>query len=213
VISIESKCDFCTEGYSGQLNAKFAAAICRRTRILVKDASFYVVPTISPIVTNHILLIPMSHVTSRPQLAPAEREAVTVAEKELRGLLASPAHSIVSFEHGIGEGAHGGCGVSHFHIHIMPLQHRIAAKALELLRHAPLGHFMQDTFDLQPGDSYVYMRSDGDSTSSAMVRRGDFPSQYLRNLIEDAAGMDRTNWRDIVRSELLHETLAAPHWT
>jgi hypothetical protein len=57
------------------------------------------------------------------------------------------------------------------------------------------------------------MRSDGDSTSSAMVRRGDFPSQYLRNLIEDAAGMDRTNWRDIVRSELLHETLAAPHWT
>jgi hypothetical protein len=95
----------------------------------------------------------------------------------------------------------------------MPLQHRIAARALELLRHAALGHFMQDTFDLQPGDSYVYMRSDGDSTSSAMVRRGDFPSQYLRNLIEDAAGMDRTNWRDIVRSELLHETLAAPHWT
>jgi len=213
VISIESKCDFCTEGYSGQLDAKFAAAIGRRRRMLLKDASLYVVPTISPIVMNHILLIPMRHVTSRPQLAPAEREAVAVAEKELTSLLASPARSIVSFEHGIGEGSHGGCGVSHFHIHMMPLQHRIAAKALELLRHAPLGHFMQDIFDLQPRDSYVYMRSDGDSASSAMVRTGDFPSQYLRNLIEDAAGMDRTNWRDIVRSELLHETLAAPHWT
>jgi diadenosine tetraphosphate (Ap4A) HIT family hydrolase len=212
VIPIEGTCDFCTEAVSGEVDSKFAAAIGRRSRTLLQFTSLYVVPTISPIVANHILLIPRRHVTSRPQLAAAERDDVTSAESDLRRLLAAPGCSIVSFEHGIGEGSHGGCGVSHFHVHIMPLEHDIAAKALTLLRHSPLGSFTEDLIELHPRDSYVYMRSDGDGASAAMIRKGEFPSQYLRNLVEDAAGIDRTNWRDIVRSELLEETLVAPHW-
>ena len=96
---------------------------------------------------------------------------------------------------------------------MMPLEHDIAALALKLLRNSPLGSFTDDLIQLQPRDSYVYMRTDGDGASAATIRKGEFPSQYLRNLVEEAAGIDRTNWRDIVRSELLEETLVAPQWT
>jgi diadenosine tetraphosphate (Ap4A) HIT family hydrolase len=210
---MEGTCDFCMEAVSGEVDSRFETAIGRRSRTLLQFTSLYVVPTISPIVANHILLIPRKHVTSRPQLTAAKQDAVTSAEGNLRRLLAAPGRSVVSFEHGIGEGLHGGCGVSHFHVHMMPLEHDIAAMALKLLRNSPLGSFTDDLAELQPRDSYVYMRADGDGASAATIRKGEFPSQYLRNLVEDAAGIDRTNWRDIVRSELLEETLVAPQWT
>jgi diadenosine tetraphosphate (Ap4A) HIT family hydrolase len=212
VTRTDYSCDFCTEGRSGQINPEFAAAVGQTTRIVHRLASLYVVPTLSPIVKNHVLLIPMGHITSRLQLSEVERDSVAAAESHLRMLLASPARSIVTFEHGIGKGMRGGCGISHFHIHMLPLKKHVAKKALNLLSQSSLGELADDVLELRPGDSYVYMRSDSDNTSTTLVRRGEFPSQFLRNLIEDAVGITRTNWREIVRSELLRETLMAPQW-
>ena len=205
-------CDFCTEGRSGQINPEYAGAVGQTTRIVRRWSSLYAVPTLSPIVKDHILLIPMDHVTSRPQLSTIERDSITTAESHLRMLLASPTRSIVTFEHGIGRGLRGGCGISHLHIHMLPLETGTAKEALNLLSQSSLGELVDDVLELRPSDSYVYMRSDSDSTSTTLVRRGEFPSQFLRNLIEDAAGIARTNWREIVRSELLKETLMAPQW-
>lgn len=212
VVFTGHSCDFCAEARSDQINPEFALAIGRTSRTLLRFPSVYVIPTLSPVVANHVLLVPTSHVTSRPQLDPTQRGDLAEAERHVRGLLASPAHSIVTFEHGIGEGRYGGCGVSHLHIHMMPLGHYAATEALRRLSQSPLGESLTDPLHLGPGDSYVHMRRETDSTADLVVRKGEFPSQFLRNLVEGALGVERTNWRDMVRSELLAETLVASHW-
>jgi len=213
VVQANHSCDFCTEAQSDSVRPEFVSIIGGESRTLLKFPGLYVIPTLSPIVANHVLIIPKTHVTSRLQLDPASREQLTAAENYVRKVLASPANTVMTFEHGIGIGMTGGCGVSHLHVHMMPLECHVAERAQSLLQQSKLGEGSAGLLYLSSRDSYVYMRCDTAGILSTLVRTGDFPSQFLRNLIEDASGMPRTNWRDMVRSELLRETLMAPHWT
>jgi diadenosine tetraphosphate (Ap4A) HIT family hydrolase len=210
---LEQGCDFCAEGSSGQIDRHYTNLIGRSSRILLNLPSLYVIPTLSPIVVNHLLLVPRKHVSAKIQLSGFDKQDFTAAERRIRENLARPGSAVITFEHGIGTGSHGGCGVSHCHIHMLPLDRPVAAKFFELCLNALRGSVATETADLLPGDSYVYIRNDDNTgISQTIVRRGDFPSQFLRNLVEDAMNMRRTNWRELVRSDHMRETLAAPEW-
>jgi diadenosine tetraphosphate (Ap4A) HIT family hydrolase len=204
-------CDFCTEGQSGRVSDDYAASIGRSSRVLLRLPALYVIPTLSPLAPNHLLLIPNRHVTSRAQLLRAEFAAITQAEDIIGIRLSAPGIRTLVFEHGIGQGLDGGCGISHLHTHMLPLAPDVADRAIDLLRLSALGITKRGLHEIQPGESYVFMRTHGQAQNSEL-RAGEFPSQYLRNLVEDAAGIDRTSWRDLVRPQFLQETLRSPQW-
>jgi diadenosine tetraphosphate (Ap4A) HIT family hydrolase len=207
-----TSCDFCVEAVSGKINPTYVGEIGQTSRILSSWRSFYLVPTISPIVKNHILLIPKRHVTAQTHLSLEESEEFAFIEREITAKLIQEETSVVFFEHGIGRGAAGGCGVSHCHIHVMPLDQSIAESFIQRFQRLEVGATSKGLTSISATQSYTYVHLESGTSAISMVREGIFPSQFLRNLLEDTLGMPHSNWRDITQTALFSETLVSAEW-
>ena len=201
-------CDFCIEGHSGQVVKRFARAVPTRDRIVARSETAFVVPTLSPIAAGHVLVIPREHRTSMAQLAEDERADLLGLGAAVRDRLLGDNPATLTFEHGIGIRGAGGCGISHCHLHVLPLPLASAQAAFDRFKHRAVGCAVRAKSTVHPEQSYTSMRIDTQgSSSSSSIRIGDFPSQFLRNLVEEAMGVPRTNWRDLTNAHLLAETL------
>lgn len=205
-------CDFCTEATSGKISPVYTGVLGRTARVLSTWRSFYLVPTISPIAKNHVLLIPKRHITAQTHLTGNESAELAVVEREIIAKLAGEHSSVLLFEHGIGEGATGGCGIAHCHIHIVPVDEKIATSFIARFRRLEVGALCDHLFSISANQSYTYVRVENTTSTVTAVRQGSFPSQFLRNLLEDTLGAPRSNWRDITQTNLFSETLAAAEW-
>jgi diadenosine tetraphosphate (Ap4A) HIT family hydrolase len=157
---------------------------------------FYLTPTIGELADRHSLLIPWSHVPSFAQLPAtlsAEAEDLLARHCEAGS---SERNKVIVFEHGMSSHvATGGCGISHAHIHLVPVPREFeigevpkpdaAARWTEL----PPEGWLKSLAEL---DGYLMLGCEGRFQAREVE---NLPSQYLRRWLADRLGRSQWDWR------------------
>jgi diadenosine tetraphosphate (Ap4A) HIT family hydrolase len=193
-------CCFCEEIALNGIPDGFAGYCSLKSRIAFSSDNFVVLPSVSPLVEGHVLLLPKDHITSLAQLTEDNKKEfdslLQFVYRKVDNLWSRP----IIFEHGVGEGRTGGCGVTHAHLHMVPLPtvHRgslwsaIIGELGALPSQGPLSEVLDN---LYAEDSYLIV---GDNTkqTSCCVREG-LPSQMMRRLIAKTLSLSNWNWREM----------------
>jgi hypothetical protein len=128
--------------------------------------------------------------------------------EEVKGALVrqlSPVYGpYVFFEHGARGPNSGGCGISHAHLHALPLSvDEVLPKLKSQFPHLPIGSLSE----LKPatsGASYLYCEDP--SSQGWLFFPRVLPSQYMRRLIAESAGISLWDWRQSGREDGLLAT-------
>lgn len=208
-------CEFCDE-FTGGLENSFRRVYAEKleTRFICRSPNFVVVPSLGQVVEGHLLLLPLGHWTALadlPQLLGTEFATLCAS---ISTALETEYGPCLFFEHGVRLGDTGGCGVSHAHMHALPLCSTVN----------PLDHLKSrfpytkvsgpsDLAEKSRGLSgYVFYR---DPLSKAyLFDTPNLPSQYMRRLLAEAVGTLNWDWRTAGREERLLATLTrlSPHF-
>jgi diadenosine tetraphosphate (Ap4A) HIT family hydrolase len=170
---------------------EFANVICHESR------NFVAFPSVSPLAAGHSLIVPKRHVTSMAQIPKQHvSEFITFATR-VQARISEQFGSVACFEHGVGRFKTGGCGVTHAHLHLLPMAastvNATRGKADEVFRLEAVDS-MARFFDLNlGGKSYVlFGRVDGELAYSTSE---NIPSQFLRKTIAHFLGVIDWDWR------------------
>ena len=167
-----------------------------RNRLIRETKNFVAFPSVSPLGPGHVLLCPRDHYSSMIQMPAAHvREFLRIA-KSLVCDVENAYHSMVLFEHGVGRGQEGGCGVTHAHLHILPAssstQTVITNRVCADYRNDALGTFCDMMRRVPHDQSYLLL---GSSLQSIRYFVGAFPSQYMRKIIASILHLPLSDWR------------------
>lgn len=187
-------CDFC-----GELSGKDAGEFARRHpnsggRAVWVSPDLAVLPTLGPLCDGHALVVPREHFTSfasAPELI--RREAEDLVRDLALGERAR-ARDLLWFEHGsAGSSTSGGCGISHAHIHVLPVPLGWARPELP-----PDFTFVssrrRDWLDVPAASSdYLLVGRLGEVWAAQVAW---LPSQALRKWVAPSLGQAEWDWRE-----------------
>ena len=202
-------CCLCTEIGANRIPDAFSGNCSLETRIVFSTNNFVVLPSVTPLVEGHVLLLPKRHVTSLAQVTRNNREELNRLLQFIYGKVGDLWTRPIIFEHGIGEEKTGGCGVTHAHLHIVPLHSRdrvsvwssLAQKISDFPSQAPLLEILDN---LGTKDSYLII---GDDPMKISCRVSDsLPSQLMRQLIADTLLLPGWDWRDMSNWKYIEST-------
>lgn len=165
-------------------------------RIVWSDSDFWLTPTVGPLTANHSLLIPRSHVSAFAHLPDELKHRAEQLVAAHSRVLLSPGEELLAFEHGMSSHmGGGGCGVTHAHLHLVPVNGLNIAEIPE-----PTG---AGSWTDLPSDGWVHAlpRTRG---YVVLVTAGrprtrsvrTLPSQYMRRWLGGLLGTDRWDWRE-----------------
>lgn len=176
---------------------EFQNASGLRSRLLHATADFVSLPSVSPLAPGHLLVLPRRHVSSLLQLPLLADELVALVAT-LRRQLEARFGPTVLFEHGVGVGSAGGCGVDHAHLHIIPLARTVAANVrsttIAEFGHAPNNTLTSLLANHDAGTSYLFLGHSLDSLEFWSSEK--IPSQFVRRVIATATHKQHWNWRE-----------------
>jgi diadenosine tetraphosphate (Ap4A) HIT family hydrolase len=199
-------CAFCCEFRDGRLPEPLAGLAGVSNRIVRDFVEFAVIPSVSPLTNGHVMVVPRVHVTSIKQL-PVDvlSRLPEILESTLR-ISGTNLSDVLIWEHGVGCGRNGGCGVSHAHLHILPIQ-----GAAEIAR--TLAENWQTSVPCSIADyheqssmnnSYLFWQSGHEGW---LYESEDIPSQHLRRLIAMRLSLRSWDWKELSRWDVFRETL------
>jgi len=189
-------CEFCDE-FSGGTRNSFVERYHddHVDRTIVETSGFKVVPSLGHIVQGYLLLIPRDHCCALADLPAESLRELEQLKTMLVGSLRGKYGGYVLFEHGARTENSGGCGISHAHLHAVPLP--VEKDLLQTLRASFRHQQISGISGLRgaPADcSYLYYED---------VRGGCYvfypaylPSQYMRRLIAERLGVENWDWRN-----------------
>ena len=206
--STQALCSLCDE-MSGGMPAPFRSASGLTHRIIKATPSFVVLPSISPLVAGHVMIIPKDHSSGMLSAAATRKQFLSVLDLVFTAVSASYGLSCV-FEHGIGIGMTGGCGIDHAHVHVLPLSlSRIAVVHEALARdfdRAPRISIDQAFENHDCTSSYLFF---GSSPLDVVVHYSEeIPSQYIRHTIAAALNQPCRHWREMFGWDQFVDTFA-----
>jgi diadenosine tetraphosphate (Ap4A) HIT family hydrolase len=168
------------------------------SRIVDESESFFVIPSVAPLVEGHLLIVPKRHITSLAQLPLAEKDELTTLTTNVCDRVRDLWSASVFFEHGIGRGKAGGCGVQHAHMHVVPASTSAQSHFFESLERQLNGMSEPGTL----GDALRHLGLDNSyllvGTSIAKVRfyaSETIPSQFVRQLLVGPLSSKASDWR------------------
>jgi diadenosine tetraphosphate (Ap4A) HIT family hydrolase len=206
-------CCFCRDiadraNNSGRAKSTFRNVVCQ------ESPHFVAFPSLSPLAPGHSLVIPKHHTTSLAQISPEHREELTTFTRHVEQIVSRAFGSVTSFEHGVGRSKHGGCGVTHAHLHILPLRgnhtlavHNTVQTTFACQTHNALVSF----FDaVHYDDTYLWFGHYDHSVIATVAE--DISSQFMRRRIGGLLGVTDWDWRSYTNWEaydLTRDTLLA----
>lgn len=196
--SSSGDCCFCREFSTGHAPLTISAATALTDRIALSARGFKVLPTLSPLVEGHVLIVPQRHVTSLAQLANPEKADFFAVLANVVGLVRDLWGGPVVFEHGVGQNKKGGCGVTHAHLHVVPIpDERRPALWARMDRELGKPAFragLSDALDgLQPRSSYL-IASDNIAETRCYIS-DNLQSQLMRRLVAESMDFSVWDWR------------------
>jgi diadenosine tetraphosphate (Ap4A) HIT family hydrolase len=198
-------CDFCEE-LSGASGGEFAARHPRAgSRVVWADTALALLPTLGPLAPRHALVVPAAHVTAFAALPENARRAAEQLVTHFARVARAGGDDVIWFEHGSsGPGSSGGCGVTHAHLHIVPVPagwSRPRLPARFAFTRAPANMWL----DFPPADSDYLLVGQAEDVWAAPVDW--LPSQTLRRWLAPAVGASSWDWRSSLAGPHLHDDL------
>jgi diadenosine tetraphosphate (Ap4A) HIT family hydrolase len=192
-----SDCCFCAE-FAGEATDFHRLYPDLAGRMVLETERFVVLPSLGQLAQGHLLIVPRLHATSFGELDEAARREVEKLYSDLRALMGRQFSPPVCFEHGSSRSADaGGCGITHAHLHLVPLGGRRA----ETPRPAGAGwretrpvNWLDEAANLA-SQGLGYLMWHGPDASPLLDVVSDLPSQYLREHVAGVLGHDRWDWR------------------
>lgn len=202
-----NNCEFCNE-FSGGRENSFSRVYVNdpRDRTVLETRHLKILPTLGHFVKGYLLLVPKEHLCA---IADAPLELIQELTEIKRSLVRqlSPLYgSYTFFEHGARGPDSGGCGISHAHLHALPLSTpKVLLKLKSQFSHVPVGS-LAELKRATSGSSYLYYEDSSSHGWSFFPRF--LPSQYMRRLIAEAAGISQWDWRQSGKENELLATQA-----
>jgi len=203
-----AQCDFCKE-FSGDTKNAFHRLYRDDLvgRVLVQSEHHAVIPSLGQIVEGYLLVVPLDHFRSLGELRGDVLDDFVFISDMVGRALKTLYGPYIFFEHGVRSEHAGGCGISHAHLHAMPLSG--APDPLVALRtkfpHTKLGRMAEIGQESAGFPSYLLLQdSHGDLY---LFDTGPLPSQYMRQVLADSLHETNWDWRKAGREERLLSTI------
>jgi diadenosine tetraphosphate (Ap4A) HIT family hydrolase len=203
---MDDGCEFCLEFAGSSIRDELAAHLSGDTR-LRRHGSVIVFPTVSPLAVNHVLIAPIRHCCSTRECSRVEQQHLQNASAQLELQFEDATKDMVFFEHGVGRSSSRGCGVTHAHLHAVPLppdcHFAVAQELRSMLTLVAEGSRPELVTAVQGGDSYLVF---GTATHSCLFAGEEVPSQLVRQLVSQWFRQD-WDWRSFSRWDSFDATL------
>jgi diadenosine tetraphosphate (Ap4A) HIT family hydrolase len=204
-VSIDKKCCFCREIHEKTIDQKIVDNYEVRNRIIFEDEIFVILPTVSPLVKNHLLVLPKGHLNTMKQLSGHEKDILFTLVKKI--LMPLDCDYFI-FEHGAFPGNGNTCGVDHAHLHVLPLQKEISNKAIKrLLEQFLVENTMpfNEILDNNIEAPYLLFANDVEHVYCAV--NSEFPSQTIRKILGDILNIANPDWKEYTNPKYFIETI------
>jgi diadenosine tetraphosphate (Ap4A) HIT family hydrolase len=186
-------CCFCAEFETGEADETLFLKYGIKNRILDSNDRFAVLPTVSPLMDAHFLILPKVHINTLKQLREAEKQELMGIVKNL---ISSFAGAYFLFEHGAFLANGNTCGVDHAHLHILPLDRSLSLQVMEKTKKEYAPEFqgdLQGALSYRTDKPYLLYGNDIGAVYNSVDK--DFPSQFIRKKICEALNNSNWNWK------------------
>jgi diadenosine tetraphosphate (Ap4A) HIT family hydrolase len=206
-MATDSPCEFCDEFAGGSRNS-FAARYTEdlQDRTVIETEHLKVLPSLGHFVKGYLLLVPKRHYCALADTPPEIIQEVDEVKMSLIRQLSPLYGSYVFFEHGARTPGSGGCGIYHAHLHAVPVSaNEVSSKLKGQFPHSSINSLFELN-DAASDTSYLYYEDS--SGHSSLFFPAVLPSQYMRRLIAEAAGIAQWDWRRSGREDAFLATRA-----
>jgi len=189
-------CCLCGEFLTGTFPKIYNEFYPIKSRICLETNDFVVIPSISPIVKGHLLVLPKWHISNMSMLSGEELPLFLNIVKRIISFDDYKDGYFV-FEHGVGDDGFSGCGIDHAHLHIMPMKaeltRRIMARVALLFCVQACDKVEGFFCNRENNGSYLLY---GDSLARMFYCLNEYiPSQFIRKIIAEEMGIDSGDWK------------------
>jgi len=199
-------CCFCHEFLHYKVNEEIKERYSVTNRILFDNDKFVVLPSVSPIVKNHLLVLPKKHINTMKQLEDDEKNQLFTLVNNITQLIGE---DYFTFEHGAFPVNGNTCGVDHAHIHILPVGREISKKVIGFIKRT-YTYMLYKDFHLSLDDEKdkPYLLFGNDMREMYSCNNILFQSQFIRKLLCDNLGVTDWNWRSYTNKHHFIATIA-----
>jgi diadenosine tetraphosphate (Ap4A) HIT family hydrolase len=198
-------CCFCHEFLHHEVSDEIKNNYSVTNRILFDNDKFVVLPSVSPIVKNHLLVLPKKHINTMKQLKDDEKSQLRMLVNNITHLLGE---DYFAFEHGAFPVNGNTCGVDHAHIHILPVGREISKKVIGFIKRTYTYMLYKDfLLSLDDEKDKPYLLFGNDMQKMYSCNNALFQSQFIRKLLCDNMGIADWNWRSYTNKHNFIDTL------
>lgn len=205
------ECVFCRE-ISGSRETNFAKLYPElSSRVIAETESFIAFPCIGQLIDGHFLVIPKIH---NPTIAQSLFGDGSL-KGELQSIL-SKAHKFINmeqeqslyFEHGALGAEHGGCGIYHAHLHVLPNAGGINCRDLfAQASDSNTSNLFKIYSEVLPEKSYAIIGSDEMGFHHWQLSQ-PLESQTIRKYVANCLGTSEWDWRKSGSEKNMHSLLS-----
>lgn len=178
-------------------------------KFLFESDNFYAIPSLGSLVVGWVLIFSKEHFLSSSELSLNLLEELDVFREKIQTSIEEKFGHVTVFEHGPRKmKSLFGCGVDHFHMHLVPLGD------LNLLNHAKeFDSKLQWTkidsiLNIEKDKEYLYLKAP--NTNISFVAYPEEPySQFFRRVISENIGIpEKYDWKTYPMIENIKKTIA-----
>lgn len=195
---MSTDCVFCRE-ISGSRDTNFSRLYPEsESRVIAETDSFIAFPCIGQLAEGHFLIVPKKHQNTLAQA----QNGLSNFESELDRVLAD-AHVFLGaeqaeslyFEHGAFGGQHGGCGIYHAHLHIVPMAGHVSCDGLAPRGKTAEAMNLYGVYKSAPADKPYALFGSKRNGFSCWELAEPMESQTLRRFVAGALEVESWDWR------------------
>lgn len=204
-------CCICGEISEGSFPTDLQEIYQTSKRICIENPDFYVVPSVSPLVSGHTLIFVKDHITSMGDLPNSKLLDLSNIVKEVSDVLMFNFDIPLIFEHGARNIEDSACGINHAHIHVLPLENKnrknILSRIKESYSVSEKGNLSKIIQSTEFNRSYLLY---GDNIDEICISRNNhISSQHVRRIIASEIGLKHWDWRGLFGRIEFNNTLSA----
>jgi len=191
-------CCICNEILNSRFPEKLRRIYSIENRVCYENENFIVIPSVSPIVEGHLMLIPKKHIKSLAYVDMDTLDSFKELVKKVFSFIKTKYCEPFLFEHGVGEDEFTGCGIDHAHLHILPIQlenqNRIFNAILSERNILHAGNMYELLSSIDKRKSYLLFGCQVNNMYFSTAEGAK--SQYIRKIISSIVGNKNWNWNE-----------------
>jgi diadenosine tetraphosphate (Ap4A) HIT family hydrolase len=199
ISDFSDNCCLCREISSGEFPTQYRSVYPIKSRVSRLGGAFVALPTVSPLKSGHVLVLPERHVSSLADLPESTwqtlLESVRSTVTQLAETFSAPFYF---FEHGA-RTVGTSCGIDHAHLHVLPLSAAMANAVRSRVQvdfpTCEEGTFTDILSLAARRIGQPYLLHGFDLGSMQIAFNSGIPSQYMRQAIGHVQHTPEWDWK------------------